>query len=334
MTLLRTIPQLPETAQVEGVYRLISFEEFEDALGRVFARVGLEDHSHTLDVYTWKEPLAVIRTLPLGQRIEARLAVHHWRGKLMPHLLKAAKALTETSGILRTLPSGSLPKPGLSTQLERLISGCELPALQDFLERVFSQDSVAHAFLTLPASRSHHHSWPGGLAEHSLEVARIIQAASFLDVVEERALGITAGLLHDIGKIRTFAPGARRSRLGRVVAHETLTLEILAPALASLDRLWPDGATALRYLLASKTRPEGTRPLLPIALLLDHADRYSAATSARRIASAERQPWQNFATLQAPGPRSRFWYPRMPETRSITGVEPPEADHMKPWPPD
>lgn len=334
MTLLRTIPQLAETTEVEGIYRLVSFEELEDSRGRAFAKVGLEDHSDTLDAYTWKKPLTGLRTVPIGQRIEARLAVHRWRGQLMPRLLKAATAPTETSSILRTLPSGSLPMPSLATQLEHLICGCELPALQDFLERVFSQASVVRAFLTLPASRSHHHSWPGGLAEHSLEVARIVQASSFLDVMEERALGITAGLLHDIGKIRTFAPGARKSPLGRVIAHESMTLEMLAPALASLDRLWPDGAIALRYLLTSKSRPEGTRPLLPIALLLDQADRYSAAASARRIASAARQPWQNFATLQAPGPRTRFWYPRMPETRGITGVERPEADPMKPWPPD
>lgn len=77
---------------------------------------------------------------------------------------------------------------------------------------------------TSPGSSKHHHNFPGGLAEHTLEVVRTVRcmATGFNDP-DLRAVVTCAALLHDYGKIYEyeFLPdgGIMRTRLGREVGH-------------------------------------------------------------------------------------------------------------------
>lgn len=185
-------------------------------------------------------------------------------------------------------------------------------ALRAFLKDVFADNKLRKTFLSLPASHSHHHAQSGGLAAHSLEVAAIAHRA-LIDLDEnERWLACTAGLLHDIGKLRTLQPGGRRTMLGYLVDHEQLTLEILASALGSLDRAWPDGGAALRYLLTWRRAKTTGRPLLPAALALEFADRLSSASGIRDDLFKDRPAWQRFVRFRGRGPQTTFWRPRLP----------------------
>ena len=68
------------------------------------------------------------------------------------------------------------------------------------LWRIFREREVVARFWTMPASARHHHALPGGLAVHSLEVARNLAGQAAVGG-HERDLCIAAGLLHDIGKV-------------------------------------------------------------------------------------------------------------------------------------
>jgi len=145
-----------------------------------------------------------------------------------------------------------------------------VPELAHFISQVFSDRELTTAFFTRPASERHHHAWPGGLAEHSLEVASRVETMLAHVTEQERWLASAAGLLHDLGKIRTHQDDGRCTATGYVMKHEELTLELLAPALKSLDKSWSDGANALRYLLVGMTKAAAEkRPWLP-SLLIRH----------------------------------------------------------------
>jgi 3'-5' exoribonuclease len=210
---------------------------------------------------------------------------------------------------IQLVPRRALPRPDLAARLQTLIDQCETVPLRHFLGTVFSERSFSQAFLTLPASQSHHHAYPGGLAEHSLEVAHLLQTVVAHEEPAMANLTAVAGLLHDVGKIALLKENGARTRAGFVLRHDTLTLELLAPALANLDALWPDGATALRYLLTWQPSGQDRRPLLPAALALQFADRYSSAHGARERAFAGAPDWKRFARLDTAGPISRFWRP-------------------------
>jgi hypothetical protein len=215
----------------------------------------------------------------------------------------------------------STPFQGIKP-LQRWIDTCPVPELAHFISQVFSDRELTTAFFTRPASERHHHAWPGGLAEHSLEVASRVETMLAHVTEQERWLASAAGLLHDLGKIRTHQDDGRRTATGYVMKHEELTLELIAPALKSLDKSWPDGANALRYLLVGMTKAAAEkRPWLPSLMVVQVADRMSAAEDARRQAFVNRPDWQRFATLDVPGSPSRFWIPKAPLSKQFRSCE-------------
>jgi len=168
------------------------------------------------------------------------------------------------------------PKTDLLVQLMSFLR----PQLQDFVETTINS-SIGSKFLTLPASKSHHHNIPGGLFTHSLECALIAgQVALNWLTQDEAEITIVAAFLHDIGKCKTFQDNEYHSNLGQHVTHEAITLEILAPQLNQLEQNWPAGANMLRCMLAQQTKSTKF-PAFAGSLLVKTADHFSTSLDRR-----------------------------------------------------
>ncbi len=190
--------------------------------------------------------------------------------------------------------------------VHELIEQCKVPLLQQFIRTTLNTPQIAQAFFNLPASREYHHDYPGGLAKHSIEAVRYALPAYPLNDEDGKALIITATLFHDIGKVKTMRSDGSKTTEGRVNRHEYLNLEVLAEPLKVLEQAWPDGATALRYLLTlSISDPQ--RPLLLHAMAVKLGDRTSTYLASRAKCQARSRAGENFFYTDAKGPKSRFW---------------------------
>ncbi|QJD59950.1 HD domain-containing protein [Pseudomonas sp. gcc21] len=196
--------------------------------------------------------------------------------------------------------------------LEQWLQPCPYPSLKAFVYQVLGQPSIGCKFFSLPASRDHHHSHTGGLAQHSLEVARSVYAVSSSFAEHERWLAAVAGLLHDLGKVCCFSADGRRTETGYLISHELLGMELIVPALTRLDRVWADGANALRYLFDWMIRPRQQRPMMPIALTIKQADVMSASANNRQQAFGGKPDWHSFARFEGAGPGCTYWLPGPP----------------------
>lgn len=171
---------------------------------------------------------------------------------------------------------------------------------------MFLDRNTRERFFTWQASRFHHHSYPGGLAEHSVEVARRVADDPLNFDRLERWVGSVAGLLHDIGKIRTMRADGSRPPGDLPIDHETLTLSVLSHPLEWLDQVASEVAQMLRYVLTWS--PErASRSLLPVAMAVRESDRVSAALNARKLAFDQLPDWRQWASLDVPGPKTQFW---------------------------
>ena len=99
------------------------------------------------------------------------------------------------------------PIPGVVRQTALLVDGLKNPAVRKFVRHALLLPGALTGFWQRPASRRDHHAYPGGLAEHSLEVATMVASVSGL-MEADRELGIAFGLLHDFGKVWSLWPGS------------------------------------------------------------------------------------------------------------------------------
>ena len=78
--------------------------------------------------------------------------------------------------------------------------------LHELLDTIFRPGSETWAqFRTAPAAKRYHQAYAHGLLEHSLSVAQAVSALSVLFAGVDRDLAVTGALLHDIGKLDTYA---------------------------------------------------------------------------------------------------------------------------------
>lgn len=162
---------------------------------------------------------------------------------------------------LMHLPDDVCPVEGVALRIKALIAGIKAAPLRTFVRNVFRRRDVLNAFWIMPASGRDHHSYPGGLAVHSQEVADDLSVHRGLSDVE-LDLGIAGALLHDIGKIWSYTDDMFPNAASLAMGHELVGLCRLEPELARLERAWPDGAYVMRCLLNgnSRMRENGSHP--------------------------------------------------------------------------
>jgi hypothetical protein len=182
-------------------------------------------------------------------------------------------------------------------QLFELIEGLKVIPLRMFARQVLMDKPLMTAFVSIPASKRHHHSFPGGLLMHSLECALMTKQTveSLIDVsIKEKEVSIIAALFHDVGKVKTLGE-TKHTSTGRLIDHEQFTLMLLADPLNSLNEYWEQGAETLQYLLTWKESQGVCRFVSGNAIKM--SDRLSTSASLNSMAFKDKPEYFHFSEL-------------------------------------
>lgn len=183
----------------------------------------------------------------------------------------------------KMLPEHLCPIPGVTRQITDLIDSLHIKPLRRFITRALLAQDVMYGYWHSPASRRDHHAYPGGLAEHSLEVATMVATASGLPD-EDRELGIVFALLHDYGKVwcydsTSFDPVDPRE-------HEACGLAKLDFSLIYLRRENSHLGDLMAELLGGARAPRESRYPLAIGRIVRSFDQMSCEKTRRGVAKS------------------------------------------------
>jgi 3'-5' exoribonuclease len=124
----------------------------------------------------------------------------------------------------------------------------------DHLLRLFWEDKpFVERFKMAPASTRLHHTYLGGLLEHTLSLSQLVlRNASHYSGLNLDLL-ITASILHDLGKVDelTYHRSFDYSDEGRLLGHIILGIERLESKIQQIPNFPKDLATQLKHLLLS-----------------------------------------------------------------------------------
>ena len=162
------------------------------------------------------------------------------------------------------------------------------PALQKLLSAFFDDDKTRELFKRAPAAKGFHHSYIGGLLEHTLSVTRLLDAVSGHYTGLNRDLILAGGILHDIGKIHEFTYDRLidYSNEGRLIGHIVMGVEMIDAKIASIPDFPPQLAMELRHIILSHHGVlefgSPKRPKTVEALFVHHIDDLDAKVNAFR----------------------------------------------------
>jgi 3'-5' exoribonuclease len=165
-------------------------------------------------------------------RIEGK--IEYYQGRLAPRLAKAAvqdeSKLTDPALVANLVENSPSDPKGLTAELAAFVAGLGRPELRATVQAVL--DELGETFLSAPAALSMHHAYRHGLLEHTVRMARAVQALAPLYPEVDFDLAMAGVLLHDTGKAIEYEGtlATRRSRRGILQGHVVLGYQLVRKA--------------------------------------------------------------------------------------------------------
>jgi 3'-5' exoribonuclease len=163
--------------------------------------------------------------------------------------------------------------------LEFLVAELSHPGLAAIVQRVLDTDTRA-AMRVLPATIDGHHSYAGGLLEHTVGVATLCRETAQLHPRLRIDLLLAAALVHDVGRTRELGRGPvfRPTEEGRLLGHVHLGLRLIEERGDMLD---PGVRAELLHAVSCHHDPRAARTAE--AAVLYHVNQLDAVAATRPI---------------------------------------------------
>ena len=163
--------------------------------------------------------------------------------------------------------------------LEFMAAELAHPGIRAVVGRFLGDGEIRKALRDLPAAETHH-SYAGGLLEHTVAVSTLVRETAQLHQRLRGDLLLSAALLHDVGRVRELGrgPSFRPTDEGRLLGHVHLGLRLVEERTDGLD---PAVRAELLHAIAVHHEARGARTAE--AAVLYHANQLDAAAATRPV---------------------------------------------------
>jgi 3'-5' exoribonuclease len=272
------IAELEHDRVVEGVYAVARKERRRTKAGSPYLALELVDPSGRIDARVWSDVELLETRFGEGDAVRVLGRVERFRERLQLDV----RSLEAAAGI----DSASLT-PGLRRDPDELdgfldFLGDEIAhaGLKEAVRRFLADSSVRTRLRELPATPDAHHSYAGGLLEHTVGVATLCRESAQLHPRLRSDLLLAAALLHDVGRIRELerGPAFRPTEEGRLLGHVHLGLRLIEERAVVLE---PTVRAELLHAVASHHDARAARTAE--AAVLYHANQLDATAATRPV---------------------------------------------------
>lgn len=220
-----------------GRYAVARKERMTARNGAAYLSLELRDRTGTIPARVFREADRLGARFNEGDAIEVAGTARRFGGELQAEVERLRRIEPKDTDPTEFLPSAYRDTAELMGFFEHLVREIHDPGLARTVEKVLADPGVAEGLALAPCTRAGHHAYLGGLLEHTVAVATLVPELCQLHPRLDSDLLMAAALLHDVGKVREFAYGARidLSEEGRLLGHLAIGAEIVSRAAGELD---------------------------------------------------------------------------------------------------
>jgi 3'-5' exoribonuclease len=271
------IAELAEERVVEGIYAVARKQRLRTKGGAAYLALELVDPSGRIDARVWHDVELLDARFAEGDAVRVLGRVEKFRNRLQVDVRTLEAAPDSDPADLA--PAMRRDADELEGFLEFIAAEIAHPGLRATVLRFLDDKSIRTALRRLPASESHH-SYGGGLLEHTVGVATICRETAQLHPRLRTDLLLAAALVHDIGRTAelTQGPTFRQTDEGRMLGHVHLSLRLVEARAAALE---PEVRTELLHAIACHHDARAARTAE--AAVLYHANQLDAVAATRPI---------------------------------------------------
>jgi 3'-5' exoribonuclease len=261
------IAELAEDRVVDGVFAVARKERLRTRAGAPYLALELVDPSGRIGARVWNDVELLDGRFVEGDAVRVLGRVEKFRDRLQLDVRTLEPAEVDAATLA---PAMRRDADELEGFLEFLVGEIAHEGLRSIVTRVLAEAPLRR----YPATLDGHHSYAGGLLEHTVGVATLCRETGQLHPRLRADLLLAAALVHDAGRTRELgpAPGFRPTEEGTLLGHVHLGLRMLEQADAPAELLHAVGA---HHDLRSARTAE--------AAALYHANQLDAVAATRPI---------------------------------------------------
>src|SRR5436309_8976178 len=223
---MTAIAQLEENRTVDGVYAVAKKQRLRTRNGAAYLALELVDPSGRISARVWNDVELLDARFAEGDAVRVLGRVERFRDRLQLEV----RTLEPAEDVDPSAMSPAMRRDAdeLEGFLEFLVAELSHPALHAAVERTLDAETRA-ALRALPATVDGHHSYAGGLLEHTVGVATLCRETAQLHQRLRHDLLLAAALVHDVGRTQELGPPPlfAPTEEGRLLGHVHLALRTL-----------------------------------------------------------------------------------------------------------
>ena len=185
----------------------------------------------------------------------------------------------ESGDLLKTAPRdiGEMKR-----EFREIIDGMGNAHIRALLKNLFDDEYFLDRYANMPAAKSNHHNYIGGLLEHVLSMIGFAKTAAKSHQRLDCDLLVCGCILHDIGKMEELeaSTGISYTTKGSLLGHITMGYNMIGQRIRKLDSFPEDLALKILHMILSHHgKLEWASPVVPKfpeAVALHHIDNLDA----------------------------------------------------------
>ena len=247
--------------------------------GKEYCALQLQDRTAVVDGKIWDLGNPGIEDFEEADYVQIDADVTLFNNAVQLNIKRIRKADEGEYVPADYLPVSEKDPEQMKSDFYEIINSVKNKNLHALLEEFFVKDeTLAKKFFFSSAAKSVHHSFVGGLLEHSLGVAKMCEFMAKAYPYLNHDLLITVAVLHDIGKIKEINPFPNNdySDAGQFLGHIVIGVEMVDDKLRNLPDFPEHLANEIKHcILAHHGEFEFGSPKKPAiaeALALNLAD--------------------------------------------------------------
>jgi 3'-5' exoribonuclease len=275
------IADLAENRVVEGTYAVARKERRRTRTGSDYLALELVDPSGKIEARVWNDVELLDSRFGEGDAVRVLGRVDRFRDRLQLDVRALEPA--EGQDAAELTPAMRRDADELDGFLEFLGGELGHAGLRTLVGRFLADDLFRARLRELPASPETHHTYAGGLLEHTVAVATICRETAQVHPRLRADLLVAAALLHDAGRTLELGrgPSFRPTEEGRLLGHVQLGIRLIESHAGGLER-----EVLAEVIHAVAVHHDGRSARTAEAAVLYHANQLDAVAATRPVPDA------------------------------------------------
>ncbi len=221
--------------------------------GKPYMNLKFMDKTGEIDGKIWDNVDELDKLFQKGDFVLIHGTASVYMGKMQLVVKKISHLEEDGVELADFIPVSPVPLAEMKAELLDIVGSLTNRYLKSLMNAFLQDPGFLGAYCKAPAAKGMHHVYLGGLLEHSLSVARLVDAIVPQYKGINRDLLVVGALLHDIGKVAelSYERAFEYTDEGRLIGHISIGVEMLTERISGIPDFPRDLAMLLKHLLLS-----------------------------------------------------------------------------------